>query len=176
MKIPAGAGIFIPGTSLDLGDQAPRRRAGRSVVPVLVMPMAVIIAVVIIAAVPLPHDDRPGAVPMPDPAVVVVAVPIVERHGPISPAAPVLRRPVAMDPINCDDPRTLDHHDSARRGTPVGGVPVADDDVAGDRPASHYHTGLDPLSMERNGGGHEPGDQRPSDGAGSHIALELGTG
>jgi hypothetical protein len=180
MKIPAGAGISIPGTNLDLGDQAPRRRSVRSVVPVLVIPVivvaipaAVVVAVVVVAAVPLPHHDRPHALPVPHPAVVVAAVPVLEGDGTVAAAGPVLRRPVAMRPLDHDDAGALDHDDPARGGPPVGGVSVADHDVTGDRPAPYHHIRLDPLSVERDGGGHETGDQRPGDGA-SHIVLELG--
>jgi hypothetical protein len=182
MKIPAGAGISIPGTNLDLGDQAPRRRANRSVVPVLVIPVlgvaippAIAVAVVVVAAGPLPHHDRPDAVPVRHPAVIVAAVPMVESDGTVAAASPVLRRPMAMDSFDQDDPRALDHGDPARGGPPVGGVAVADNDMTGDRPAPYHYARLDPLSVERGGGGHETGDQRPGDGA-SHKVLELGTG
>src|SRR5688500_14541341 len=110
MKIPAGAGISIPGTNLDLGDQAPRRRADRSVVPVLMLPvmvvvaipMAIVVAVAVVATVPLPHHDHPGAVPVPRPAVVIAPVPVVDSDGTVAAASPVLRRPVAMDSIDHD--------------------------------------------------------------------------
>jgi hypothetical protein len=79
-----------------------------------------------------------------------------------------------MDSLDHDDPRTLDHDDPARGRPPVGGVPIADDHMTGDRPAPHHDARLDPLCVERGGSGQKTGEQRPSDG--SHIALELGTG
>ena len=76
------------------------------------------------------------------PTVVVAAVPIVERDAAVAVAGPVLGRPVAVDSLDDDDPRPLDHDDPARRRPPVGGVPVADDDVTGNRPAADHHAGL----------------------------------
>jgi hypothetical protein len=143
-----------------------------AIVPPIVVPVAI---VVVIAAVSLPDYHRADAVPSADPAVVVAAVPVIDRDGTVAAAAPMLRRPVAMDSLDHHDPRALDHHHPARRGPPIGGIPVTDDDVTRDRSAPHHYTRLDPLSVEREGGSHETGEQRPGDGA-SHKTLGLETG
>src|SRR4029079_2201103 len=101
-------------------------------VAVAIAPVASV-ALLIEPTIPLIDDDLAHACITRDVALVVAPIAIVQDDRAEAALAPVLFRPMVphVHPLDHDDPV---RHSAVRDGSAVGGIPVADDHPAGDRP------------------------------------------